>query len=936
MSSEKTNIALHCQISRDLAAEGMVLLENNGVLPMSKGSTVALFGQGAYNTRYSAGGMMGGGGPGGPGGPDGGPGGPGGAPEGPGGGPEGPGGPGGGPEGPGGPGGGDMPPMPGRPVTQKPEGFHNNINEGLAAAGFKVVGSPDGTDCPEKPDYVVYVLRRDSAEGSDRKPVAGDYLLTEQEKAQLRELAEKYGNVILVLNFCAVTDFYNDYKAINEAVPNGIGAVVFMCLAGEGGGDALADVLSGTVNPSGKLVDTWALNYEDYPTAKTFGEAGHVNFASNGDNEYFFDDIYNGYRYFDTFNVPVAYPFGFGRSYTTFDIAPGTVKYENGQVELTATVTNTGACSGKEVVQVYGSFNYQPGDLLETPYQQLAGFAKTSLLAPGSSETVTIAFPVASLASFDEGSDCWLLQKGSYLIRVGSSSRNTAVAAVLELDKTVVTERCTPGVFEIKDDPRVEGNDAETLKAGMLGYKDITLPQLSFKTWDTAGAALVKLPVEELEAMTLDSVSQLKQNEVVTLVSSDPKADSNSWPNRTTPNLSGKAESYKTLEAPADATLVDVYEGKLTMEQFVAGLSQLELCDLVTGLSSEQTEHLLDEGNPVVKAVPTGVSGYQSTKNLLSHRFIPQIFQADGPESPGITLSNDDIWAGNVTTSSSTAPYAAVTLPSETLMAMSWNTDMVRQMGQAVGEEMLAAGLSIWLAPGANIHRNPLGGRNYQYYSEDPFVSGAMLTAEVGGVQDCGGVFTCAKHFTANGMETNRGEVNEVISERAIREIYLSGWRMCAQSAQPNGSFMSAYQQINGHYCGENYDLLSHVIRGEWKWDGMVMDDYTPWFFLSWRDLTVCPQIGNDLVMPGNTSDNVMPVPFIPMENPVASMEIMGKKAPFQSDTYLMMDALNKGTLLLGDLQRSAQAILNLYIRTDVFKKVAEAVKAENIKPSVR
>lgn len=181
-----------------------------------------------------------------------------------------------------------------------------------------------------------------------------------------------------------------------------------------------------------------------------------------------------------------------------------------------------------------------------------------------------------------------------------------------------------------------------------------------------------------------------------------------------------------------------------------------------------------------------------------------------------------------------------------------------------------------------------------------------MLTAEVSGVQSHPGVFCCAKHFAANNMETNRGEINEIISVRALREIYLPGWRMCAQSAYPNGAYMSAYNQINGTYCGENYDLLMHLIRGEWGWQGLVMDDYTPWFFLCWRDLTVCPQRGNDLVMPGNTANNVLPVPFIPLENPVAAMEYDGITAPFQSDTYLMLLALRNGTLLLGDLQRSA------------------------------
>lgn len=907
MALNQKKILAHCMLSRELTAEGAVLLENHGVLPIGKTGTVALFGSGAFQTRTSAGGMMGPG----PGGPP--PGEAGAAPGGP-----------AAPEGP-------PPGMPMGGAVKRP-GFHQNLSDALAAAGYTLVNDETGAMPETDPGYVIYVLRRDSAEGSDRKPEPGDYYLTEKEQTELCALARRYGNVILLLNCCSVTDFYNTYAEINEAVPYGIGAVLLLGLGGEGAGDAAVQLLNGTVTPSGKLADTWALDYEDYPSAPTFGERGHTNFESFGDNEYYFEDIYTGYRYFDTFHVPVAYPFGFGRSYTSFAVETRSVALsEDGRaVELSVRVKNTGACAGKEVVQVYGSYCFRPGvSKLETPYQVLVAAQKTELLAPGDLATVELTVPFRQMASYDEETDSFLLQRGEYLLRVGNSSRNTAIAAKLTLDQDVVTEQCTPGLFAIKNDTRTPGDDREILEQGRLCYRKITRTPLPFENWDGSQVPKIALSADALAANKRTSISPYDPNTVTTLVSDDPANDSAAWKDRTTPNRSGRKEVYRAVQTRPGATLLDVDEGNVTMEQFVAGLSNVELADLVTGLSSEQTEHLLDQTSPLLHACPDQVSGYQSTKNLITARLIPQVFQADGPESPGITLGFDDIWAGATDNSGTSEQYAAVILPAETVMAQSWNPALVREMGRAVGEEMLEAGLSIWLAPGANIHRNPLCGRNYQYYSEDPYLTGLMLTAEVSGVQSHPGVFCCAKHFAANNMETNRGEINEVISVRALREIYLPGWRMCAESESPNGAYMSAYNQINGTYCGENYDLLMHLIRGEWGWQGLVMDDYTPWFFLCWRDLTVCPQMGNDLVMPGNTANNVSPVPFIPLENPVADMVYDGVRAPFQSDTYLMLSALKNGTLLLGDLQRSAINILELYRRMDVFFRLKQAAKMQ-------
>ena len=867
------------QAAYTAAAEGIVLLENNGALPMAAGGSVALYGTGAFSTLSNA----------------------------------------------------------QRTVTFGDVSFIPGYADAFAAAGYEVLTdatSAASDKLSKTPDYVIYVLRRSSAEGDDRKAAEGDYYLTAAEKADLEALAETYGSVILLLNVCGPTDFYSTVLAINEKTPGGIGAILFTGIGGEGGGSAVVDVLNNTIPVSGKLADTWAMDYADYPSAGSFGAEYHSNFNTSGeDSEYYSEGIFTGYRYFDTFNVATAFAFGYGLSYTEFEISDVSVSVSDDMsaATVTAKVTNTGSTyAGREVVQVYVSYDYNGSDAayLETAYQELAGYAKTGTLAPGASETVSVDIDLTELAAYDEATDQYVMQAGDYLLRVGSSSIDTTVAAVLRLDEKVVLKQCTAGLFEASEEEQAE------LAAKSLSYADIKNPELSYKSWDATGAPVIDLDSKVMAGLYEDVSSQIDPASIVTYVSTDPTTASAQWVSNEPENLTGLTEIIEAVETEPGYTLVDVYEGRITMEQLVASMDLEELADVVTGLSSEQTDKYFDADSELLDHLSITLGGYQGTKNLMTYRFIPQVFQADGPEGCGVTLSFEDIWAGS-TEETETASYASIRLPSETIMAQTWDPDVVYAVGIAVGEEMLDAGLGIWLAPGCDLHRNPLCGRNMQYYSEDPLLAGTMLTAEVSGVQSNDGVFCCMKHFATNNMESNRGSVNNVITERALREIYLTPWRLCIESDSPAGAIMTAYNQINDKFCGESFDLCTALTRGEWGYDGLIMDDYTPWFFTAWRDLVKSVRVGNNLIMPGNTTNNVSSGPLGDVENPAASLVYHDVAAPFQSDSYLMMIDLEEGEMLLGEMQRSAMYILNVYMRTAVFMDIYEVVAQYGIEPSM-
>ena len=662
------------------------------------------------------------------------------------------------------------------------------------------------SDC----DTAIYVIARNSGEGADRFCKEGDYLLFAEEKENLTLLGKEYRKVIVVLNIGGVMDL-SELKEIE-----GINALLLMGQLGNIGGDALCDVISGKVTPSGKLTDTWAKNYGDYPSS-----AGFSHNDDNIDDEYYTEGIYVGYRYFDSFGIETLYPFGYGRSYTQFSLETEKVLVKDGRVYANVKVVNTGdKFSGKEVVQAYVS---APAGKLEKPYQELRAYAKTRLLAPGESETVELSFDVKDMASYCEKCAAWVLEAGAYLLRVGTSSRDTEVAAVLQLDETVKTE------------------ELQNLFADKVQFEEIH-PQQGSQSDEREGTCIAL------------SASDIHTHKV---------------------SYQKKREAYHT-EKKEKLVVADILAGRCTVEELVAQLTVEELAEFCVGTLRA------GEDNSVVGNASYTVPGAagDTTSLLQETRGIKNLILADGPAGlrltphfkttkegtllPGGNMIGDSIepFDSNLNDDEVDDYYQYCTaIPIGWALAQSWNAELLERAGDVVGEEMEEYHVDLWLAPALNIHRNPLCGRNFEYYSEDPFVSGKTAAAITHGVQKHAGKGTTIKHFAANSQEDNRYFTNSHISERALREIYLKGFEIAVKEAQPL-SIMTSYNLINGVHAANSYDLLQAVARDEWGFAGVVMTD---WF--TSQDVpaitgghpaiypisasTGCVYAGNDLQMPG-------------------------------------------------------------------------------------
>ncbi|MFJ7949158.1 glycoside hydrolase family 3 protein [Streptomyces sp. NPDC096354] len=801
-------------LSREAATQGMVLLENHDqALPISRKGNVALFGVGAYKTVK------------------------------------------------GGTGSGN--------VNNR---YTVSARQGLTDAGYKVTTSdaywsamtqaydtkyPSATGstfgqsvdyasveqpltaasvAPAAPtDTAVFVVARNSGEGADRSSGPGDYQLTSIERANLKLLGQTYKRVVVVLNTGGVVDT-SFFPQINDEVKDAPGgqaldALLLMSQAGQESGNALVEVLNGTVTPSGKLTDTWASAYSHYPAASTFGK-------NDGDPllEQYTEGIYVGYRYFDSLYKKinpadpasvVNYPFGYGQSYTSFDIKAQQVKADARTVKVTAKVTNTGrSYSGKEVVQVYVS---APQAGLDKAYQQLTGYAKTDTLAPGQSQTVTINFDTASLASYDESRAAYVMDAGDYVVRVGNSSRSTHVAARLNLSKTVVTEQDhtelndqapdTELTSSPKDFYSYPGEQTEIARAGR-----ISLDPRSFRTEKNASPYQQDTAVDSSSpyyALDGDKISS-------TTVYLDPKQKN--WEGTGAAYRPKTGEQVKHVSTDTSTTLYDVAKGKASIEQFVAGLNVSQLADIVEGSSAAGTT-----------LTAKGAAGY-TTPNY-EKLGVPGMALSDGPA--GLRLTQQ------IPSDPPSYQYGTA-WPIGTLLAQSWDRGLVSQVGEAVGEEMQEYGVQLWLAPGMNVHRDPLNGRNFEYYSEDPLISGLTAAATTEGVQSIPGVGVTIKHFAANSQETNRTTSNSVVGERALREIELKGFEIAVKAAQPM-SVMSSYNKLNGTWTASNYDLLTDLLRGEWGYKGTVMSDWGG----SHGALTSM-YAGNDLIEPGGNPAEVI------------------------------------------------------------------------------
>lgn len=688
---------------------------------------------------------------------------------------------------------------------------------------------PDQTDT----DTAVFVLSRNAGEGKDRVCKKGDYFITENEEAILAKICEIYPHVLLALNITGIMDlnFADKYREIE--------AILYVQQPGMEGGNAFADVISGAITPSGKMTDTWAIHYEDYPSSKTFS-----NNDGDVDHEEYHEGIYVGYRYFDTYDIPVRYDFGYGLSYTTFDIKNIYIQQqdfgtENAKIIVNASVSNIGEkYSGKEVVQIYIC---PPQERAAKEYRKLVGFGKTGLLAPGETESLEIHIPVSLFSYFNEEKGEWLIEKGTYGIFAGNSVSTSVIAAsicVTEDIKTAKTEHiCIPEkeVIELAGDIE-KSNFKREIWLDQVSLK----PSLHINPCDIVCEEYSYSPAyEDMPEEVRDFVDTLTEEQLILLA---------------TGNI-GKGQGA------------------------VIGSAGIN----VPGSAAETSDCAVERGvAPIVLA--DGPAGIRLNKTYQVK---------DGeilPNSKSMAMEDGFLCRESRTKDGELYYQYCTAFPVGTLLAQSWDIKLLEECGRAVAEEMKEFGVTLWLAPGMNIHRNPLCGRNFEYYSEDPVVSGYMAAAITRGVQSKKGYGTTIKHFACNSQEENRMGSDSVLGERALREIYLKGFEIAVKESAPM-SVMTSYNLVNGIHAANNYDLCTKVLRNEWRYKGLVMTDWTTTMQGDGCTASGCMRAGNDIVMPGCVEDH---------EN--------------------IRQELKNGSLDIRDLKRSITRLVNTIWQSDVYE----------------
>ena len=633
-------------------------------------------------------------------------------------------------------------------------------------------------------DSCIYVLSRQAGEGGDRRAEKGDLFLTDEEVEAIAFCAEQYANFLLVINCGSSLDL-----SFADKIP-GINAVLYLCQLGTEGGNAFADIISGAVTPSGKLSDTWAKRYEDIPFAR---EYSYLN--GNLEQEYYKEGIYVGYRYFDSFRIEPAYPFGFGLSYTTFSVQSAGIDTAGSNVKVKALVTNTGdTYSGKEVVQLYVS---APNGRLHKEYQSLAAFTKTRPLNPGENQLVELCFDMKSLASYRETDACYVLERGEYILRMGNSSRNTMIIGTVLLKEELVISR-HQHICPVERDFQELISEAHPFDAVADNLPHIAMDASDFETISYA----YHTPEVCSDPRVQDFMKTLTLEEMVDIV-----VGIGMFGGETRFNLPGSV-------------------GNTTSKFWDRGLANVALCDGPAGLRIQKRSTVDKKGK--VKPVDLALS----------------IFEA----FPGFVKK---VMTGNPEKDTVLYQYTTA-FPVANALAQTWNTELMYEIGTAIYREMKEYGCTFWLAPAINIHRNPLCGRNFEYFSEDPRLSGCMAAAITKGVQQEEGFYVTVKHFACNNQEDNRNAVSSNLTERALREIYLRGFEICVRDGGAKG-IMTSYNKINGVYASNCHDICTKALRNEWGFDGVVMTD---WFSTNkgQANNALAMKAGNDLIMPGGSS----------------------------------------------------------------------------------
>lgn len=743
--------------ARQAVAEGCVLLENNGVLPLKKDSCVSIFGRiqtHYYKSGTGSGGMV------------------------------------------------NVSHVTGIPEGLKEWGvkvneelenvyaewekenpFDTGLGWGMEPWSQKEMPLSEQvvSDASKKSDVAVVIIGRTAGEDKDASFTEGSYCLTKVELENLRLVRKVFDKVIVLLNAGGIMDmsFLDDASTKPDAV-------MYVWQGGMVGGLGTADVLTGKVNPSGHLTDTIAYAITDFLSDKNFGDEVRNVYE---------DEIFVGYRYFETYaKDKVRYPFGYGLSYTTFEqsVSDFACHMNAGKITFKVTVRNTGKFSGKEVVQVYVK---APEGKLSKAARVLAGFEKTSVLEPGAEETLSMEIGFDTFASYDDKGvtghkSAWILEGGKYEVFVGNSVRTDCLAGSAEIPETVL-EVLQP-VFENAS------NLEERIKENM--------PK--------------EIPV------TGDKGFKLK----------------------------------------------DVYDGKISLETFVAQLSDNELASIVRG-----------EGMGSSLVTPGTASAFGGVSASLREKGLAACCCDDGPSGMRLDCGTK-----------------AFSLPNGTMLACTFNKDLNEKLFEYLGLEMVSNKVECLLGPGMNIHRHPLNGRNFEYFSEDPYLTGIIADAQLKGLRK-NGVGGTVKHFAGNNQELMRRSVDAVISERALREIYLKGFEICVKTGSCD-SIMTTYGKLNGTYTAANYDLCTTILRGDWKFEGIVMTDW-------WASME-------------------------PGENGHSGTRHFDKMVRSQNDLYMVcpngetnaggdntLEALKEGTITRGELQRAAMNICRYVVKSEAFKR---------------
>lgn len=608
-------------------------------------------------------------------------------------------------------------------------------------------------------DTAIYVLARQAGEGSDREDVKGDYRLDDIEIENLRTVSAAYQNLIVIINSGGVIDI----SFMDELH---VSALVYFVQGGEEGGNALADVLSGKENFSGKLATSWAYQFSDIPSNSTYSYLG-----GDSSNQEYNEGIYVGYRFFDTFCVEPRYRFGFGLSYTEFDIEAGEIVIEAGKIKLPVKVTNKGHYAGREVIQIYVTVPFGAG----AEYQRLVAFSKTDKLLPGGSQKQILSFEIKNMAVYNEKEAAYILNAGDYIVRLGTASDRAEAVSVLCVDKAVAIERCT-------NICRVQHLVNEICPPKRQPEDISQIPRISLKAVDikTITHQYMPIPVNPNEDVK-DMIDILEDEELIKLV------------------IGGGTKGKRIVNAlgASGSTTAELYESR--------GIPNIILSDGPAGLNLTAQTVEMPDGTIKAAKVEENLEAYK--RYLFGFSKVALMSQMAEVGDGTLHYQYATAW------------------PCSQLLAQTFDSTLLEEIGDAVGKEMEEFGVTIWLAPGMNIHRNPLCGRTFEYYSEDPLVSGKMAAAIIRGVQSHPGKGMSVKHFVANNCELERNRSSSNMSERALREIYLKGFEIAVKESAPM-TVMAAYNMINGVYATNSYDLLVKVLRNEWGFEGLVMSDW--------------------------------------------------------------------------------------------------------------